>query len=881
MAESTTICPLSMSGSVTRMDLANREGLESSASERSTKVKSAPSAKSTRQPQDSLGRDQPGIAIGDVVAQAKLAVGPADDAYEREADAVASRVVRSLQSDSSSWDRDATETGSRVQRRPDVSSDLGGDGDEGDNGDGEGVNVGSRIGRIRRMANSSLAPTDSASAGRAQRRATDSEQPGRIRPKGRPSPAAASAVDVGRIQRAATIGTAGGELDDDTARILRSSRSGGKPLPDPARSKMEGAFGADFGGVRVHSGSVSTELNDRIQAKAFTTGSDIYFRDAVPDVSSSGGQELLAHELTHVVQQNGAGIARRHSIRSAARTVSRAPANKVQRLVSADKLERLSPPNKNSVNYRTVLELVNRYETNTRGLMVGAGLKSSHPMVAGPDLLGQLDEIKALAAKKQKSHPILTTLIADVNHERNAVNKITDSDFATAYQGKSYLEALTDIRSKTAALPASMYPQEDVALPELEMAEAEEWEIGDLEAETDALTAKTSKSKLAALWESLQAKVPNLAMFLEGVAGIAINSAKIGWTVLKAVGKLVWFLVKSTGKMLLEPFINFVKLFTKEGRADLFADTKTLHFERRTGKSGSGWATLEGIGLWLGNIRNWAGWISVVSGLVGIIPGAQPALVISAAAGGINVLAGLASAAVNTLLAGGRALYDYLSSAEDHSVRDRMLLRWLGDMMAVGTATAANAVTNVVGGEKSADALGSEALGANDPSAQAGAVDGLGAMGNEKALAEASKGASADVLGGGTKGEALKQAGVYTPTNAVAGEANNAAEVDKKVAELKKKVESLKKALRPVYDLMDSVGKVFRAIYGAIKWACESMAQMFRYVKNLIVSAAEAATPVINGAITGALAGVTSNLAEQLPVFGAFMGAAFFPDSNV
>lgn len=864
------------------MDLANREDLESSASERSTQVKSAPSAKSTKRPHKPLGPDQPGIAMGDVVAQAKLAVGPADDAYEREADAVARRVVRSLQSDASSGDRDATEPDSRVQRKLDVSSDLGGDGDEGD--DGEGVNVGSRIGRIRRMASSSLTPTDSASAGRAARRATDSEQPGRIRTSGRSSPPPASAVDVGRIQRAATIGTAGGELDDDTARILRSSRSGGKPLPDPARSKMEGAFGADFAAVRVHSGSVSTELNDRIQAKAFTTGSDIYFRDAVPDASSRGGQELLAHELTHVVQQNGAGIARRHSIRSAARAVSRAPVNKVQRLVSADKLERLSPPNKNSVNYRTVLELVNRYETNTRGLMVGAGMKSSHPIVAKPDLLGQLDEIKALAAKKVKSHPILTTLIADVDHERTAVNKVTDHEFVTDYQGKSYLEAITDIRSKTADLSASMYPQDEAQTTGWEG--VEEFDVdnlsldpgfAELEAETEGLTAATPKKRLKALWESFKAKVPNLAMFLEGVAGIVINSAKIGWTVLKAVGKLVVFLVKSTGKMLLEPLINFTKLFTKEGRADLFTDTKTLHFERRTGTSGSGWATLEGIGLWLGNIRNWAGWISVVSGLIGIIPGAQPALIISAAAGGINVLAGIAAGAVNTLLVGGRALYDYLSSAEDHSVRDRLLLRWLGDMMAVGTATAANAVTNVVGGQKSADALGSEALGANDPSVQAGAVDGLGKMGNKEAL----DGASASVLGGGPRGEALKQAGVYTPTNAVAGEANNAAEVDQKVAELKKKVESLKKALQPVYDLMANVGKVFKAIYGAITWACESIAQMFRYIKNLIVGAAEAATPVINGAITGALAGVTSNLAEQLPVFGAFMNAAFFPDSNV
>lgn len=74
---------------------------------------------------------------------------------------------------------------------------------------------------------------------------------------------------------------------------------------------MESAFGVGFGGVRVHADSTATELNNRIQAKAFTTGSDIFFRDGVPDVSTSSGQELLAHELTHVVQQGS--TARRSS----------------------------------------------------------------------------------------------------------------------------------------------------------------------------------------------------------------------------------------------------------------------------------------------------------------------------------------------------------------------------------------------------------------------------------------------------------------------------------------------------------------------------------------------------------------------------------------
>jgi hypothetical protein len=66
---------------------------------------------------------------------------------------------------------------------------------------------------------------------------------------------------------------------------------------------MERAFGSDFDGVRIHTGSHAPELNDRIQAKAFTVGNDIYFRDGAPDTGSAGGQHLLAHELTHTIQQ--------------------------------------------------------------------------------------------------------------------------------------------------------------------------------------------------------------------------------------------------------------------------------------------------------------------------------------------------------------------------------------------------------------------------------------------------------------------------------------------------------------------------------------------------------------------------------------------------
>jgi Domain of unknown function (DUF4157) len=112
---------------------------------------------------------------------------------------------------------------------------------------------------------------------------------------------------IGRISRKRLIGAGGGTLDPVTEQAITAARGvGGAPLPLGTRQPMERAFGADFGHVRIHAGPESAALNDSIQATAFTMGSDIFFRGGVPDARSERGQELLAHELTHTIQQRGA-----------------------------------------------------------------------------------------------------------------------------------------------------------------------------------------------------------------------------------------------------------------------------------------------------------------------------------------------------------------------------------------------------------------------------------------------------------------------------------------------------------------------------------------------------------------------------------------------
>lgn len=102
-------------------------------------------------------------------------------------------------------------------------------------------------------------------------------------------------------------GSGGGPLDEGTERVLQSARGGGNPLAPSARKPFEDAFGADFSQVRLHTGGQATKLNRQLQARAFTLGPDIFLRDGAPDLRRHADQELLAHELTHTLQQ-GAGL---------------------------------------------------------------------------------------------------------------------------------------------------------------------------------------------------------------------------------------------------------------------------------------------------------------------------------------------------------------------------------------------------------------------------------------------------------------------------------------------------------------------------------------------------------------------------------------------
>jgi len=117
-----------------------------------------------------------------------------------------------------------------------------------------------------------------------------------LRPKPKPHGSGQPAF-AGRTPVAQPYGGSGSFQVDPGQLGLASG--GGRPLPDAVRGKMEAVLGADFSAVRVHIGPQA----ERIGAIAFTTGTDIYFAPGRYQPDSVHGQQLLGHELTHVIQQ--------------------------------------------------------------------------------------------------------------------------------------------------------------------------------------------------------------------------------------------------------------------------------------------------------------------------------------------------------------------------------------------------------------------------------------------------------------------------------------------------------------------------------------------------------------------------------------------------
>jgi Domain of unknown function (DUF4157) len=116
----------------------------------------------------------------------------------------------------------------------------------------------------------------------------------------------ASGITRVQAQSLQTKADAGGSVPGDVEHRIDATRGGGAPLPANTRGEMESQFGTDFGNVNIHTGSEAQSLSSDLNAKAFTVGNDVYFNNGAFAPETQEGKHLLAHELTHVVQQGGA-----------------------------------------------------------------------------------------------------------------------------------------------------------------------------------------------------------------------------------------------------------------------------------------------------------------------------------------------------------------------------------------------------------------------------------------------------------------------------------------------------------------------------------------------------------------------------------------------
>jgi hypothetical protein len=110
------------------------------------------------------------------------------------------------------------------------------------------------------------------------------------------------------LQRSVGNSGTAGVLDEERSPVHDVVNSGGEPLAPDVRAEMEGRLGHDFADVRVHADTAAHESAKAVSAHAYTVGSNVVFQRDKYDPSSSAGKTMLAHELTHVVQQRAGAV---------------------------------------------------------------------------------------------------------------------------------------------------------------------------------------------------------------------------------------------------------------------------------------------------------------------------------------------------------------------------------------------------------------------------------------------------------------------------------------------------------------------------------------------------------------------------------------------
>lgn len=117
-----------------------------------------------------------------------------------------------------------------------------------------------------------------------------------------------SPADLVGLQRLAGNAGVSAAMEEERSPVHDVISSSGRPLEEPVRADMEARLGHDFSDVRVHDDGAAHASAASVNAHAYTVGSHVVFQRDAYDPSSAAGQQTLAHELTHVVQQRSGPV---------------------------------------------------------------------------------------------------------------------------------------------------------------------------------------------------------------------------------------------------------------------------------------------------------------------------------------------------------------------------------------------------------------------------------------------------------------------------------------------------------------------------------------------------------------------------------------------
>jgi Domain of unknown function (DUF4157) len=176
----------------------------------------------------------------------------------------------------------------------------------------------------------------------------------------------------------------GGTASPKLSSKIESASGKGKTLPRNTLAEMNNSFGVDFSKVNIHTDSESAQMNKELGAQAFTHGNDIYFNSGKYNSNTAEGKQLLAHELTHVVQQGYAPE---------------------EKQVQRDLLDDLNPFKEEDESVAGAVADVKE------GAQAGAG-NNQQNILGGTDLLGGLGDVIPLSLPAWKTDFLSVTILS-------------------------------------------------------------------------------------------------------------------------------------------------------------------------------------------------------------------------------------------------------------------------------------------------------------------------------------------------------------------------------------------------------------------------------------------------------------------------------------